>query len=488
MWLLDTHTHEICSFLLECDRPPYAILSHCWLRPNESEVTFSDVQHWSPLRRVQANDGWKKIKGACRAARKMGWKWIWIDTCCIDKSSSAELSEAIRSMFAWYRDAQVCLVYLNDVPGSEHKEVVDQCLRNSRWFKRGWTLQELVASQLDMVFLDQEWRSIGTREELADIIHEITGVDRWVLKVIPEQSNSSDFTGDAGIQAQLKITKRVKSIHALSIAKRMSWARGRETGRPEDRAYSLMGIFGVSMPVLYGEGGVEAFRRLQLEICRRSPDHTLFAHGIHLSLLSNPFSGPGPQGRLKTASVLAMSPDSFCSPIAFKPITMLRLTRKLKLATIEDPHYHDTNFGVRIQLPIACIDTGLRLHCALLGVMPLSDSDDRIIGLLLWQRESGPNLYRRLALYEDSPTIPTGTSTLHQSEPSSTPTTLPTCPKPPALAASHGFGITSSTQAIPSAFKTHVLVDTSTFLENDMENSPTLAGLTWEVKTIYIAI
>ncbi|KAI6002305.1 hypothetical protein F5J12DRAFT_906395 [Pisolithus orientalis] len=144
-----------------------------------------------------------------------GYTWLWIDTCCIDKRSSAELSEAINSMYRWYRNSQMCYVYLND------------------WFSRGWTLQELVAPK-EAEFFNKSWVSIGIKQDLTSLLEDITR--------IPE-----------------------KSVRA--VAHIMSWAADRKTTRVEDRAYSLLGLFGVNMPMLYGEGS-KAFQRLQLEIIR----------------------------------------------------------------------------------------------------------------------------------------------------------------------------------------------------------------------------
>ncbi|KAI0329181.1 hypothetical protein GY45DRAFT_1214979, partial [Cubamyces sp. BRFM 1775] len=187
---------------------------------------------------------------------------LWDDTYCIDKSNSVELSEAINSMFDWYRGAQLCLACLGDVPGDDEAAAEGSFFRRSRWFKRGWTLQELIASDASIVFLSDGWVQIGTTEEedLAMVIEEITGIDHQLLMTPLEEY-------------------RIVEIRARSVAERMSWAAGRETPRPEDEAYSLMGIFDVNMPIIYGEGGEKAFHRLQLEIIRRSSDLSIFAWG-----------------------------------------------------------------------------------------------------------------------------------------------------------------------------------------------------------------
>ncbi|KAI9064951.1 HET-domain-containing protein, partial [Trametes sanguinea] len=247
MWLLNTTNYNLHGFPSVEVAPKYAALSHRW-NPT-GEVTFADIQD---LRRARRMTGWSKVEQACRTAQVKGYTWIWIDTCCIDKSSSAELSEAINSMFAWYLHCSVCLAYLNDVPAGDDPRSHRSAFRASQWFTRGWTLQELLAppSSRAVLFFSRDWTIIGTREDLAPVIQEITAIDHEVLLGHPHVSKP--------------------------IAQRMSWAARRHTTRPEDMAYALMGIFDINMPILYGEGGEKAFRRLQLEIIRRSDDQTIF--------------------------------------------------------------------------------------------------------------------------------------------------------------------------------------------------------------------
>ncbi|TBU40451.1 hypothetical protein BD309DRAFT_346314 [Dichomitus squalens] len=191
-----------------------------------------------------------KIREACRVARQAGYRYLWIDSCCINKMSSSELSEAINSMYMWYRLAKVCYAYLTDVPTGEDPRAPQSAFRKSRWFKRGWTLQELIAP-FSVTFLSKDWKKIGTKLTLGDLVDEITG--------IPDEALFHS-----------------KSLDQFSVAQRLSWAALRETTREEDRAYSLLGIFDINMPTLYGEGE-RAFRRLQEEIVRRIPDLSLFA-------------------------------------------------------------------------------------------------------------------------------------------------------------------------------------------------------------------
>jgi hypothetical protein len=178
----------------------------------------------------------------------------WIDSCCIDKTSSAELSEAINSMFRWYQNAQVCYAYLSDVPAIEDLDHYrkDSEFRRSKWFTRGWTLQELLAPEI-VVFYNHDWVEIGTKALMSGVIRSITNIDRGFLMGESE-------------------------IKPACVAQKMSWASRRKTTRLEDTAYCLMGLFDVNMPLLYGEGE-KAFYRLQLEIIKNSSDESIFAWG-----------------------------------------------------------------------------------------------------------------------------------------------------------------------------------------------------------------
>ncbi|UNI23590.1 hypothetical protein JDV02_009400 [Purpureocillium takamizusanense] len=228
--------------------PPYAILSHTW---EDEEVTFQDFTNPDPEVRSR-KQGFAKISKTCALAESEGLKYAWVDTCCIDKTSSAELTEAINSMFQWYRDAITCYAWLADLPSSA---VVGgrperSSLGGCRWFTRGWTLQELIAPRA-VQFFDQAWVPCGTKASIGDMLSEITRVKASVLED-PEL------------------------LPTLSIAERMSWAAARQTTRVEDMAYCLLGIFDVNMPMLYGEGP-RAFLRLQEEIARESNDLSIFA-------------------------------------------------------------------------------------------------------------------------------------------------------------------------------------------------------------------
>lgn len=179
----------------------------------------------------------------------------------IDKTSSSELSEAINSMFRWYKDASVCYAYLSDTLPLHHQITCQQevwghggghleIFKTSKWFSRGWTLQELLASNI-IEFYDADWSEIGTKASLSELLARITGIRLEVLRGLP--------------------------LDSCNVAERMSWAASRTTTRAEDMAYSLLGIFGINLPLLYGEGEEHAFLRLQQAILSSVEDYTIFA-------------------------------------------------------------------------------------------------------------------------------------------------------------------------------------------------------------------
>ncbi|KAJ2999365.1 hypothetical protein NUW58_g20 [Xylaria curta] len=226
--------------------PPYAIVSHTW---GVEAITFQDIQD---LEKASKKAGFEKLKLASKMATMQQLQYVWIDTCCIDISSSAELSEALNSIYQWYRSSSKCLVYLEDLPSSITTERLDGSLGNCRWFSKAWALQELVAPQT-VVFYNQEWDIIGekTSASLLSKLSQVTGIHQDVL-----------------LNPDL--------VYTTSLAVRMSWAADRATSRQEDIAYCLLGLFNVTMPILYGEGN-KAFRRLQEELIKNSNDLSIFA-------------------------------------------------------------------------------------------------------------------------------------------------------------------------------------------------------------------
>ncbi|SPO03566.1 uncharacterized protein DNG_06249 [Cephalotrichum gorgonifer] len=298
MRLLNVETLVVEEFHVR-NTPSYAILSHTW---GEEEVTLQDI--WAG--RASLLKGYTKILGCCKQARDDGFQYVWIDTCCIDKTSSTELAEAINSMFKWYRRSVVCYAYLEDLDAEAVRRDPAQ-LGKSRWFTRGWTLQELIAPRI-LVFYSAGWAEMGTRDTLVERISAVTGIEADLF-----------FEG---------------KLYEYSVSQRMSWAAKRETTRVEDGAYCLLGIFNVNMPLLYGEGKM-AFIWLQEEIMRRSDDQSIFAWRVE---------------RNRQAGLLASSAASFADSgdVRVSDDETYRLPFSM------------TNTGIQITLPVVeAYDTDL---------------------------------------------------------------------------------------------------------------------------------
>ncbi|KAK7697929.1 hypothetical protein SLS64_013016 [Diaporthe eres] len=286
MWLIDVETRRLAEFV-GVAVPPYAILSHTWV--TGQEVTFQEIRSPAgPDPTTPSKSRWEKIDRTCRQAARDGLKYAWVDTCCIDKSSSAELSEAINSMFRWYKRAAVCYVFLSDLarfssPGDagELQASIEHC----RWFSRSWTLQELIAP-LHIKFYDGDWGFCFTKEMASEALARITGI-------------------------HVDILNHQIDLSAVPVAQKMSWAATRQSTRIEDVAYSLVGIFGIHMPLLYGEEE-RAFLRLQAEIISLFPDPTILAWMLRLE----PSANDSKDTENSYSGVMASSPLPFqdCSP------------------------------------------------------------------------------------------------------------------------------------------------------------------------------
>ncbi|KAK5737652.1 hypothetical protein LTR17_006514 [Elasticomyces elasticus] len=348
--LLDTSTLTFVQ--IPPGEAPYAILSHTWTLGTE-EVLYRDIHQ--DTSRTKA--GWIKIIGACRQAKKDGLAFLWADTCCIDKSNNSELSEAINSMFAWYRDAAVCYVHLADVSVSsawwDERETLRSAtsaswravghvrFSHSRWFHRGWTLQELLAPTF-VRFYTLDWTFLGALYPLRHTISYITGIPTDVLG-------------------------HEKALRECSIAQRLSWASSRQVSKVEDNAYSLLGILGVHMSLNYGEG-THAFVRLQEEVLGRSNELSVLAWGI--------------VDPLRRSALLAESPADFrdCGDIVLDP----------SASTSE--HYW-TSRGLKGTFAITTMDragseaarTFLSLHCRLETVMRVGGPVPHNLGDFAWE-------------------------------------------------------------------------------------------------------
>lgn len=349
MRLIHVHTFQLREFLGHPSTfPNYAILSHTW---EDDEVSFQDFQDIALARRMM---GFNKIKYCCEQAAEDGFEWAWVDTCCIDKTSSSELSEAINSMYDWYGTAMVCYVYLGDVGSAgafNYKTELEHIGELPRWFKRGWTLQELIAS-LSVKFFTQDWRFIGTKKDRASRLSIVTGIDAAVLK-------------------------HECSAIQIPVAVRMHWASSRQTTRVEDLAYCLMGLFDVNMPLLYGEG-IKAFHRLQEQILKTTNDETLFLwqmrspherslwDGTREALSSSGMLASSPGDFDRRADCFSVQPEhSFCEPQIMPRELGLRMTlpmRKVQSCDISE-----------FELPSLVEDVLERVFIAALGCLVPDD-------------------------------------------------------------------------------------------------------------------
>lgn len=239
---LQDDVYELTSFD-DNQHPPYAILSHTWTEGQE--VTYDELVAGASKNK----SGYAKLRFCGEQAAADGIQYFWVDTCCINKSNSNELSTAINSMLQWYQRAARCYVYLSDVSVLEDVDDAQafpmtwtESFRQSRWFTRGWTLQELLAPPC-VDFFSREGKWLGSKTSLEREIHEVTSIPVEVL--------------------------RGQSLAERSVEERMGWAGRRTTTLKEDKVYCLLGIFGVFLPLIYGEGVEHAALRLEEEIAKR---------------------------------------------------------------------------------------------------------------------------------------------------------------------------------------------------------------------------
>ncbi|KIM68142.1 hypothetical protein SCLCIDRAFT_1006255 [Scleroderma citrinum Foug A] len=342
----------------------YAILSHRWI---EQEVDYREIVKLAKMdeeerTEIRQRDGYRKILQGCEQAKKDGFKWLWVDTCCIDKRSSAELSEAINSMYRWYENSGICYAYLHDVPRSSfptarNDERYPKSNGWPEWFSRGWTLQEMIAPW-GVQFFNKDWHPIGDKRTLSPILEDITRVPQYILK----EGLSSDRP---------------------CVAQIMSWAANRTTTRVEDRAYSLMGLLDVHMPMLYGEGK-KAFHRLQLAIIRTSNDQSIFAWDCNAI-------------NVRTGSILADDPNFFrdCGKMELMNRDEFIESLKGDIPKAELPSTEDGRLGTFL-----ITNRGIQIW---LFLCPVSSSDSVFqTRLPCGSRPSGPPVAINLALWESN--------------------------------------------------------------------------------------
>ncbi len=377
MRLLNTKTGEFV-WVEDPRQVHYAALSHVWAKEGDPEQTFQDLTRFQAEARADLTGGtlpisnfFDKLRRFCETALKDGFELAWADTCCIDKTSSSGLSEAINSMYSWYAYSGACYAFLHDVRLSARKGDLKwrEAFKESKWFGRGWTLQELIASRV-VIFVCKApsrdvsgWEVLGSKHSLAGCISSVTGIDLEVL------------------------TFEI-SLEEIPIARRMAWAQPRQTSRLEDEAYCLMGIFGVSMQTNYGEGRY-AFIRLQENILSQTPDQTIFAWGRFLdnpsfTLLpsSSPITPPDLSRNAITPPsfpkqyLLASSPRDFDRRLS---ANVVRLSREdfqqwLGVPITEDLYqvFEITPYGLRTSFPLLNVYSynhhpTSATHCAILA-------------------------------------------------------------------------------------------------------------------------
>lgn len=303
--------------------PDYAILSD---RRGDDEVSYQDFQ----IGRRTNGSGYAKILAFCNFAAtdssvyrnhrpvRGRFEWVWIDTCCIDQSSSAELSEAINSMYRWYANCVVCYAYLSDVVTGTDRNQTMRAFEDSQWYGRGWTLQELLAPPR-LMFFDRHWTCLGTRENLAPSINTAAGISQALVTGFHDVSPIS-----------------------ISAAEKFSWIATRNTSRLEDKAYCLMGLFDINMPLLYGEGK-KAFRRLQLEVLRSTNDESVFIWDF-------PAVWPWAQARPPLSGLLAMETTDF-GPLLYLRNKDNHDHMQRKVPGVNRPPYTVTNQGLELGVP-----------------------------------------------------------------------------------------------------------------------------------------
>jgi hypothetical protein len=344
MRLLTTSNLELVEFRPH-EIPPYAVLSHTW---GKHEVLLQDMVNQS----AQRKPSFAKVRSAVHQARKDGLEYVWVDNCCIDKSSSAELSESLNSMYAWYQNAAICYAYLSDVTADIDVTDSDSEFARSLWFTRGFTLQELLAPA-QVVFFSRDWIAIGSKIELQESLSTITGIS---VQYLCHQ----------------------EPIFSACIAERMSWAAKRQTSRPEDVAYCLLGIFNVNMPLLYGEGEEKAFIRLQEEIMRQSDDHSIFA-----------WREDAPSDTLH--GLLAPTPRRFALSQDIFPYENWEVL----------PPHTMTNRGLRIDLRLVKSPHERDIYIAALNCpMPPVFADNTFVGIYLKKLSSGDEQYARVRAHD----------------------------------------------------------------------------------------
>ncbi|KAI0913812.1 hypothetical protein F4823DRAFT_503901 [Ustulina deusta] len=344
MWLINVKTKTLEQFVDDTQLVPhYAILSHTWGLEHQ-EISFQELQRGE----IKTGAGQYKFDECCSQAIRDGLCYAWIDTCCIDKTNSTELSEALNSMFKWYKNAKICYAYLCDVDAGENPLEPQSSFWKSRWFQRGWTLQELIAPDV-LRFYDASWNHLGQKRDLVSALVPITRIPRvFLLGTFP--------------------------LKEASVAQRMSWAADRVTKRKEDLAYCLLGIFEINMPMVYGEGE-QAFTRLQEEIIRHTSDDSILAWN---------FVGDNPTAKsseIVSVGALASSPAEFSG--------------SSRIVVPSGPRRPLNTIGGSLQVK-RCVHTDSSGQCFVILQCHKDDQLGQVVGIPVAARPGGYDDYIRL--------------------------------------------------------------------------------------------
>ncbi|KAL0945654.1 hypothetical protein HGRIS_014808 [Hohenbuehelia grisea] len=299
----------------------YAILSHRWEK-DELDYTKAKALPQNFLQRRFKSQGREKIRKFCEQASQYSCDYVWFDTGCIDKSSSSELEESIRSMFNWYRNSEICIVYLAGT-----KSMLDPHKKDD-WFKRGWTLQELLAPPR-MKFFNSDWTP--TTSSQYDIDRTTT-----LTRRVPEFSVR--LSAASGIYPVERLHNYVPGVEQAREV--LHWASARQTTRPEDMAYCLIGLLNLELSVAYGEGYPTAFYRLQVEVMRRTEDRGLF------------FWSGSPSSH---SSMLAATVFGFRQPVPWSD-DGVRSDGYYSACLDRDPTITLTNCGIRMSIPLYSVE------------------------------------------------------------------------------------------------------------------------------------
>ncbi|KAJ8502012.1 hypothetical protein ONZ45_g11933 [Pleurotus djamor] len=313
----------------------YAVLSHRW---TDDELVFQELRHGLPPCKHE------KFSNFCRIAQDYGCRYAWVDTVCIDKSSSSELDESIRSMFSWYKHARVCIVYLGEGDSGSWGD--------DSWFSRGWTLQELLAPK-KLVFFLRDWSRLSPKGQF-DIVRREADVKMSGMDI----NSLRQVAWYAGIETDDLISFTPSPKNATKI---FNYVARRSTTIPEDISYCLAGLLDVTLPIAYGEGRERSFHRLQVACVESYNDRSVFTWNI--------FDSPPSQ----RSSMLAGDPDAYCAlcPRITPNVLWQNISEFVTPTLGTDQSFCFTNCGLRIAVTLHDVgetsssptDFWFTLHC-----------------------------------------------------------------------------------------------------------------------------